>query len=207
MTSDARVHRPLVVLLVAVVLVLVVAEGRAQAPPRRSLAGRLLVATDAIRDPRFVRTVIYLARHSEEGALGFVINVPMGEVPFERALQPLGVETPPGSGNLQVHYGGPVEPGQGFVLHTPDWKSDGTTVVNERFAFSQDPKILESMARGTGPRRALFFLGYAGWAPGQLDAELATGSWGIATTDERLVFETDPAQKWIEAMARRILEL
>ena len=118
MTSDARVHRPLVVLLVAVVVVLVVAEGRAQAPPRRSLAGRLLVATDAIRDPRFVRTVIYLARHSEEGALGFVINVPMGEVPFERALQPLGVETPPGSGNLQVHYGGPVEPGQGFVLHT-----------------------------------------------------------------------------------------
>ena len=78
MTSDARVHRPLVVLLVAVGLVLVVAEGRAQAPPRRSLAGRLLVATDAIRDPRFVRTVIYLARHSEEGALGFVINVPMG---------------------------------------------------------------------------------------------------------------------------------
>ena len=74
-------------------------------------------------------------------------------------------------------------------------------MVNERFAFTQDPKILESMARGTGPRQALFFLGYAGWAPGQLDAELATGSWGIATTDERLVFETAPAQKWIEAMA------
>jgi putative transcriptional regulator len=207
MISDARVHRPLVVLLVAVALVLAVAEGRAQAPPRRSVAGRLLVATEAIRDPRFVRTVIYLARHSEEGALGFVINVPMGEIPFERALKSLGLEAPPGSGSLLVHYGGPVEPEQGFALHTPDWKSDGTTVVNERFSFTQDPKILESMARGTGPRRALFFLGYAGWAPGQLDAELATGSWGIATTDERLVFETDPAQKWIEAMARRILEL
>ena len=140
MTSDARVHRPLVVLLVAVVLVLVVAEGRAQAPPRRSLAGRLLVATDAIRDPRFVRTVIYLARHSEEGALGFVINVPMGEVPFERALQPLGVETPPGSGNLQVHYGGPVEPGQGFVLHTPDWKSDGTTAGTAITSVLRSPR-------------------------------------------------------------------
>jgi putative transcriptional regulator len=206
-TSDARVHRPLVVLLVLVVAVLAVAEGRAEAPPRRSLTGRLLVATDAIRDPRFVRTVIFLMRHSEEGALGLVINVPMGEIPFERALKPFGLEAPPASGDLRVYYGGPVEPGQGFILHTPDWKSDGTTVVNERFAFTQDPKILESMARGTGPRRALFFLGYAGWAPGQLDAELATGSWGIATTDERLVFETDPAQKWIEAMARRILEL
>ena len=208
MTSNARVHRPLVVLLVAVVLVtLAVAEGRAQAPPRRSLAGRVLVATEAIRDPRFARTVIYLMRHSEEGALGLVINVPMGEIPFERALKPLGLEAPPGSGDLQVYYGGPVEPGQGFILHTPDWKSDGTTVVNEHFAFTQDPKILESMARGTGPRRALFFLGYAGWAPGQLDAELTTGSWAVAAADERLVFETDPVQKWIEAMARRILEL
>jgi putative transcriptional regulator len=208
MTSDARVHRPLVVLLVAVVLVaLAVAEGRAQAPPRRSLAGRLLVATETIRDPRFARTVIYLARHTEQGALGFVINVPMGEIPFERALKSLGLEAPPGSGNLPVYYGGPVEPEQGFALHTPDWKSDGTTVVNEGFAFTQDPKILESMARGAGPRRTLFCLGYAGWAPGQLDAELATGSWAIATTDERLVFETPAAQKWIEAMARRILEL
>jgi putative transcriptional regulator len=206
-TSDARVPRALVVLLALVVAVLAVAEGRAEAPTRRSLAGRLLVATEAIRDPRFARTVIYLVRHSDEGALGLVINVPMGEIPFDRALKPLGLEAPPGSGNLQVYYGGPVEPGQGFVLHTPDWKTDGTTVVNERFAFTQDPKILESIARGTGPRRALFFLGYAGWAPGQLDAELTTGSWGVAAADERLVFETDPVQKWIEAMARRILEL
>jgi putative transcriptional regulator len=207
MTSGARAGRSLAVLLVAAVVGLVVAEARAAAPLRRSLSGRLLVATESMRDPRFARAVIYLMRHSEEGALGLVINVPMGEIPFERALKPLGLEAPPGSGNLQVYYGGPVEPGQGFVLHTPDWKSDGTTVVNEHFAFTQDPKILESMARGTGPRRALFFLGYAGWAPGQLDAELTTGSWGVAAADERLVFETDPVQKWIEAMARRILEL
>ena len=207
MTSAARIRRSLTGLLVAVVVVLAMAETRAAAPPRRSLAGRLLVATESMRDPRFARAVIYLVRHSEEGALGLVINVAMGDIPFERALKPLGLEVPPGSGNMQVHYGGPVEPGQGFVLHTPDWKSDGTTIVNERFAVTQDPKILESMARGTGPRRALFFLGYAGWAPGQLDAELTTGTWGIAAADERLVFETDPAQKWIEAMARRILEL
>ena len=207
MTPAARIRRPLAVLLAAVVLMLAVAELRAAAPLRRSLAGRLLVATESMRDPRFARAVIYLVRHNEQGALGFVINVPMGEVPFERALKPLGLEVPPGSGDLPVHYGGPVEPGQGFVLHTLDWKSDATTVVNERFAFTQDPRILESMARGTGPRRTLFFLGYAGWAPGQLDAELTTGTWGVAAADERLVFETDPAQKWIEAMARRILEL
>ena len=207
MTSSAAVRCSLAVLLTVAVLVLAVAEGPAAAPPRRSLTGRVLVATEAIRDPRFARAVIYLVRHSEQGALGLVINVPMGAVPFERALRPLGLEAPPGSGDLQIYYGGPVDERHGFVLHTPDWKGDGTTVVDGRFALTEDPKILQSMAGGTGPRRALFVLGYAGWAPGQLDAELTTGAWGIAAADERLVFEMDPAQKWIEAMARRILEL
>ena len=79
--------------------------------------------------------------------------------------------------------------------------------MDGRFALTEDPKVLQAMARGAGPRRALFFLGYAGWAPGQLDAELATGAWGVALADERLVFDEDPKQKWIEAMARRILDL
>ena len=207
MTSSARVRGSLVALLAVAVLGLAVAEGRAAAPFRRSLTGRVLVATEAIRDPRFARSVIYLVRHNEQGAFGLVINVPLGAIPFERALRPLGLEAPPGSGDLHIHYGGPVDEGHGFVLHTPDWKGDGTTVVDGRFALTEDPKILQSMAGGTGPRRALFVLGYAGWAPGQLEGELTTGAWGIAAADERLVFEMDPAQKWIEAMARRILEL
>jgi putative transcriptional regulator len=207
MTSRAAVRCSLAVLLAVAALVLAVAEGPAAASLRRSLTGRVLVATEAIRDPRFARAVIYLVRHSEQGAFGLVINVPMGAIPFERALRPLGLEAPPGSGDLQIHYGGPVDERHGFVLHTPDWKGDGTTVVDGRFALTEDPKILQAMAGGTGPRRALFVLGYAGWAPGQLDGELTTGAWGIAAADERLVFEMDPAQKWIEAMARRILEL
>jgi putative transcriptional regulator len=207
MTSSARVRGSLAVLLTVAVLVLAVAEGPAAAPPRRSLTGRVLVATEAIRDPRFARAVIYLVRHNEQGAFGLVINVPMGAIPLARALRPLGLEAPPGSGDLQIHYGGPVDEGHGFVLHTPDWKGDGTTVVDGHFALTEDPKILQAMAGGTGPRRALFVLGYAGWAPGQLDGELTTGAWGIAAADERLVFEMDSAQKWIEAMARRILEL
>jgi putative transcriptional regulator len=207
MTSSGPLRRSLSALLVVAVLVLVVSEGRAVAPLRRSLTGRLLVATDAIRDPRFARAVIYLVRHNEQGAFGLVINVPMGAIPFERALRPLGLEAPPGSGDLRVHFGGPVDERHGFVLHTPDWKGEGTIVVDGRVALTEDPNILQAMAGGTGPRRALFCLGYAGWAPGQLDAELQTGAWGIAAADERLVFETDPAQQWIEAMARRILEL
>lgn len=190
-----------------VLVVAAVADGRAETLGRRSLAGRLLVATDALRDPRFVRTVIYVVRHDETGALGLVVNRPLAEVPFERALRPFGLEVPPESGKIRVHYGGPVEERRGFVLHTPDWSGEGTTVVDGRFALSDDPKVLQAMARGTGPRRALFFLGYAGWGPGQLDAELKTGAWGVAQADERLVFDEDPNQKWIDAMSRRLLDL
>jgi len=195
-------------LLFAVLLVgLAVADGRAETPGHRSLAGRLLVATDALRDPRFARTVIYIVRHNEQGAFGLIVNVPVSEVSFERALRPFGLEVPPGSGSVRVHYGGPVDERRGFVLHTPDWTGEGTTVVNGGFSLTDDPKVLQAMARGTGPRRALFFLGHAGWSPGQLDAEMTTRAWGVAPADERLVFDEDPTQKWIEAMARRLLAL
>ena len=194
-------------LLATVLVATAAADERAATPSRRALTGRLLVATDALRDPRFARTVIFLVRHDADGAFGLVVNLPIAEVPFERALQPLGLEVPPGSGDVRVHYGGPVQERRGFVLHTPDWTGEGTTVVDGRFAVTENPKVLQAMARGTGPRRALFLLGYAGWGPGQLEAELATGAWGVAPADERLVFDEDPQQKWIEATTRRLLDL
>ena len=175
--------------------------------PSRSLTGRLLVATDAMNDTRFERTVIYVVRHDAQGAFGLVVNLPRGDVSYERALRPLGLEVPPGSGSVVVHSGGPVQERRGFVLHTPDWKAEDTLVVDDHFALTEDPRVLQAMASGKGPRRALFCLGYAGWAPGQLDAELKTGAWGVALADERLVFEEDPRQKWIEAMSRRLLDL
>jgi putative transcriptional regulator len=194
-------------LLAVLLLVAAVDEGSADDPAHRSLAGRLLVATESMRDPRFTRTVIYVVRHDARGAFGLVVNVPLAEVSFERALRPLGLEVPPGSGSLQVHYGGPVDEQGGFLLHTPDWIGNGTILVEGGFALTADPAALQAMAQGTGPRRALFVLGHAAWAPGQLDAELGTGAWGVAPADERLVFDEDPNQKWIEAMARRRLDL
>jgi len=203
----ARVPRARPFALALLFVVAATADGSAQTPPRRSLAGRLLVATDAMNDTRFERTVIYLVRHDAEGALGLVVNLPRGEVSFERALRPLGLEAPPGSGNVRVHYGGPVNERRGFVLHTPDWRGEGTQVVDGGFALTEDPRVLQAMARGDGPKRALFCLGYAGWAPGQLEREMSTGAWGVALADERLVFEEDARQKWIEAMSRRLLDL
>ena len=194
-------------LLAALLVVTAAADGRAQTPSHRSLTGRLLVATDSLRDPRFSRTVIYIVRHRAEGAFGLVVNLPMAEISFERALRPFGLEVPPGSGDIRVYYGGPVEEKRGVVLHTRDWTGEGTTVIDERFAITEDPRVLQAMANGAGPRRALFCLGYAGWGPGQLDAEMTTGAWGVAPADERLVFDEDPQQKWIEATTRRLLDL
>jgi putative transcriptional regulator len=196
-------------LLLAALLVVTAAawDGHAQPPSRPSLTGRLLVATDSLRDPRFAKTVIYIVRHRPEGAFGLVINVPLGEVPFERTLRPFGLEVPQGSGSVRVHYGGPVEERRGFVLHTPDWTSAATTVIDEHFAITDDPRVLQAIAAGAGPRRALFCLGYAGWGPGQLDAEMTTGAWGVAPADQKLVFDEDPSQKWIEATTRRLLDL
>ncbi len=195
-------------LLLAVLLVATaVADGLAQSPSRRSLTGRLLVATDTMRDPRFARTVIYIVRHRAEGSFGLVINLPIGEVSIERAIRPFGLEVPQGSGDVRVHYGGPVEERRGFILHTRDWSGEGTEVIDDRFAITEDPRVLQAIANNAGPRRALFCLGYAGWGPGQLDAEMTTGAWGVAPADERLVFDEDPQQKWIEATTRRLLDL
>ena len=196
-----------VFILVAFAVAMPALDGSAQSRGRPWLTGRLLVATETIGDPRFVRTVIYLVRHNEQGAFGVVINRPLVDVSYESALRPFKLDVPPGSGDIRIHYGGPVEPGHGSVLHTPDWTGEGTTVVGGGFAFTTSPKVLQALAQGAGPRHAMFLLGYAGWAPGQLEAELAKGVWDVALPDEALVFGDDPARKWRDATARRLLDL
>jgi len=203
----ARLRTVFAVFALALVIAVPALDGGAQPRGRPWLTGRLLVATDTIGDPRFARTVIYLVRHNQDGAFGVVINRPIGDVSYESALRPFQLEVPPGSGDLRIYYGGPVEPGHGSVLHTPEWTGEGTTIVGGRFGLTTSPKILQSIARGSGPRRAMFLLGYAGWAPGQLEGELGRGVWEVAIPDEALVFGDDPERKWRDATARRLLDL
>ena len=176
-------------------------------PPARSTAGQLLVATDVLRDPRFERAVVYMLRHDRAGALGLVVNRPLGTVPLVRVLETFGRDGAGLSGDIRVHYGGPVEPGRGFVLHTPDWSGGDSRVVHDGVAVTSDPAVFEAIARGTGPRRTIFAAGYAGWAPGQLEAELVGGFWIVVTPDEALIFDDDAASKWDRAMARRKISL
>lgn len=176
----------------------------AQAGP--NLAGQLLVATDTLRDPRFARTVIYLVRHDASGAMGLVVNRPVRDMPLAPLLRKFGLDDRGVTGRVRAHYGGPVEAGQGFMLHTAEYATQGTERVADNIAMTPTPGVLDALgdiARGAGPRKSLFAIGYAGWAPGQLEGEIERGAWITVPADEALLFDEDPARKRDRATARR----
>jgi putative transcriptional regulator len=177
------------------------------APKGHFVTAQLLVASEGLRDPRFQRTVIYMVQHDSTGAMGLVVNRPLGEAELAKLLGSIGRESTGVSGTIRVHYGGPVEPTNGLALHTTDWTGGQSRVVRDGVAVTRDPAILEAAGRGTGPRRILFALGYAGWAPGQLESEIARGGWILVPADEALIFDDDAASKWDRAMARRKISL
>ena len=181
--------------------------GTGGAPPVDNLTGQFLVATDELRDPRFVRTVVYVIRHGDAGAMGLVVNRPVGSGPITEVLKQLHLDTSGVRGDIQVYYGGPVEPGLGFILHTNDYRISNTIPILGGIALTADPKILGDIGRGAGPRRCLFAMGYAGWSPGQLEGEIAAGHWEIVPADEPLLFDAADDTKWERAMARRTLRL
>ncbi len=172
-----------------------------------SLQGQFLVATDELQDPRFVRTVVYVIHHGADGAMGLVVNRPLRTIPLARLLQDLGLDSQGVKGEVRLHYGGPVEPTRGFVLHTTDYTADGSQVVKDGIAVTTQPAILQAIGTGKGPRKSLFALGYAGWAPGQLESEIKAGAWAVVPADERLVFDEHSSTKWERAMARRVIEM
>jgi putative transcriptional regulator len=166
------------------------------------LAGQLLVAMPQMQDPRFARTVIYMCAHTPEGAMGLVVNRLVHSITFPDLLEQLGVEPALGGNEIRVHFGGPVESGRGFVLHTAEYNREGTLPINSGIALTATVDILRDIARGTGPRQRLLALGYAGWGPGQLDAEIQANGWLQVPADEQLVFGGDLDNKWEHALAK-----
>ncbi len=166
------------------------------------LAGQLLVAMPQMQDPRFARTVIYLCAHTPEGAMGLVLNKLVESLTFPDLLEQLGVEPALSGRQIRVHFGGPVESGRGFVLHTADYQREGTLPINSGIALTATVDILRDIARGAGPRQTLLALGYAGWGPGQLDAEIHANGWLQVPADEQLVFGQDLEAKWEKALAK-----
>jgi putative transcriptional regulator len=166
------------------------------------LTGQLLVAMPQMRDPRFMRTVIYMCAHSIEGAMGLVLNKLVDNVSFPDLLEQLNIQTGPVEDEIFVHFGGPVETGRGFVLHSSDYVQDATLVIDEHVGLTATVDILKSIAEGNGPDRSLLALGYAGWGAGQLDEEIHANGWLSVAPDVPLVFDSDLDGKWERAMAK-----
>ena len=207
-------NRFLAVLIAIVAISLVLppaASGQSLSETGGSLAGRLVVAAESMGDPRFQNTVIYMVEHSAGGAMGLIVNRPFGAMPMARLFEHLELETEMGapgvSREIEVYYGGPVEPERGFLLHSAEVVIEGSIVVGEGVAMTAEVEMMHKMARGEGPERSLFALGYSGWGPGQLEAEFARDDWFAIPFDPALVFAADPDRSWERAAARRSLDL
>jgi putative transcriptional regulator len=165
-------------------------------------AGQLLVAMPQMQDPRFAKSVIYLCAHTPEGAMGLVLNKLVDSITFPDLLEQLSIEPAISGDEIRVHFGGPVESGRGFVLHTADYQREGTLPINSGIALTATVDILRDMARGAGPRQTLLALGYAGWGPGQLEREIKQNGWLNVPADEELIFGAAIDEKWRRALAK-----
>jgi putative transcriptional regulator len=204
--------RPLLSAAVAAAVVLGAALWAAEPASTQAqnerLAGQLLVATPELEDPRFTGTVIYMVRHdARTGAMGLVVNRQLGEVPMAVLLRQSGLPGEGAKGSVRLHVGGPVEATRIVALHTDDYAGPDTVKVANGVAITSEPSILKSIAEGKGPRRARFTLGYAGWAPGQLEAEMEAGYWVIVPSDDAILFDDTYETKWDRAMAKRRINL
>ena len=166
------------------------------------LTGQLLVAMPGLTDPRFSRTVIYMCAHNADGAMGLVLNRTIESLTFPDLLSQLDIEGTGAGAPIRIHFGGPVESGRGFVLHSADYVQDATMVVDNTVALTATIDILKAIAQGAGPRQKLLALGYAGWGAGQLDAEIKANGWLSVPADEELVFGGDLDGKWMKAMGK-----
>jgi putative transcriptional regulator len=183
----------------------------AKAPPQRGyLDGQMLIAMPSMRDERFARTLIYICAHSSEGAMGIVVNQPAANVNFADLLVQLDVikdadliQLPRRAGAVQVLKGGPVEPGRGFVLHSSDFFIENSTLpIDDGICLTATLDVLKAIAKGDGPNSALLALGYAGWAPGQLETEIQENGWLHCTADPDLIFGDDLVHKYERALRK-----
>lgn len=173
------------------------------------LDGQLLIAMPVMTDPRFRRSVIYMCAHSEDGAMGLVINQRAEDITFPDLLDRLDIEEVTAKPSAQditqfpVHLGGPVETGRGFVLHSKDYfVSDSTLSIKNEICLTATVDILKAIAHGSGPDQAILTLGYAGWSPGQLEKEIQSNGWLNCPADEELVFSGDLETKYEQALNR-----
>lgn len=202
--ASRRLGTSLAALLVAAALLLVAAPAWAQIdlPVKpKDLVGQILVAAPSLSDPRFVQTVLYVARHDQQGAFGLVINKPQGVGPLEQVLRAFRLRTGPTEARVTIYWGGPVEPGRGFVLHSTDYGMNGALMVAGNLAVSRVESVAIAIAEGRGPSNTLMAFGHSSWGPGQLDREVSAGDWYVIPQQKALIFNEADDSKWKRAYA------
>ncbi|MEX0281710.1 MAG: YqgE/AlgH family protein [Arenibacterium sp.] len=165
------------------------------------LTGKILIAMPGMGDPRFERSVVFMCSHSDEGAMGLIVNKPVPDLSLLSLLGQLEIAADDVDERTPVYFGGPVEGARGFVLHSPDYTSGLHSLnVNEAFSMTATLDILEELGAGKGPDRALMVLGYAGWGPGQLEGEISMNGWLTGEASPEIVYEADDPVKWEMAL-------
>jgi putative transcriptional regulator len=167
-----------------------------------SFAGQLLIATPALQGSSFEHAVILVAQHNKEGALGIVINHPLGQRPIGSLIETLGGKSDGAKNPVRVFLGGPVSPEIAFVVHGADYHLSDTLDIDGRVALTAASDVLRDIALGKGPDKSLIAFGYAGWGSSQLDNEIGRGDWYSVPEDPALVFDDDRTKVWVDAIAR-----
>lgn len=166
------------------------------------LEKQLLVATPALTGSCFSKSVIYICVHNDEGAMGIILNQPLKNVAAPHIFEQLHIKASSADAiRLPVHFGGPVDPARGFVLHSPDYHQTDTVELEEYFSLTSNVAILRDIAKGQGPSKCVLALGYAGWEAGQLEAEVEQNSWISVAPAETILFDVDNDSKWTRAAA------
>lgn len=187
-----------------------IAQKRVSAPTRGFLDGQMLIAMPSMRDERFLRSVIYVCAHSSDGAMGIIVNKPASDINFPDLLVKLDVipkeqriQLPPDAKAITVLKGGPVETQRGFVLHSADYFVENSTLpIDNGICLTATVDILKAIAEGSGPASAVLALGYAGWAPGQLESEINNNGWLHCSADTELIFGADAGAKYDKALLK-----
>lgn len=183
------------------------------APSAGNLDGQMLIAMPSMTDPRFARTVIYICAHSSDGAMGIVVNKKADNISFPEMLEQFGIDGGDDANNIRlknfpVNFGGPVETARGFVLHTTDYHVEASTLpIDKGVSLTATLDVLKAIADGRGPNRALLALGYAGWAPGQLESEIQDNGWLHCEADAELIFDGEFEHKYERTLAKLGVDL
>ena len=164
-----------------------------------NLTGQIIVSMPSLQDERFFKTVIYMCAHSDDGSMGIIINKKIDYDLYPDLLEQLGIDKPLNNKKLFIRYGGPIESGRGFVLHSDDIVRKETLNINKGVALTSTAEFFDDLSIGKGPKNSILALGYAGWGPGQLENEIIQNSWMTLSVDNTFLFDNEVSNKWSEA--------